>query len=438
MMKKVMLIGNGAREHVIAETLKRSSHEVELYAFGKALNPGIESLSEDYRVGDYMDQDEVLNYALHVDPDFVIIGPEDPIDSGLADKLLEQGYGSVAPLQAVAKLESSKSFTRELLANHDIPGNPQFKVFTSVEGIREFMEELDGQFVVKYDGLKGGKGVKVVGDHLEGIEEGYLYAVECLEGCGQVVIEEKLIGQEFSLISFADGVSLAHMPAVQDHKRAYDGDTGPNTGGMGTYSDSNHMLPFLSEEDIATAHAMNEAVLEALRDETGTEFKGIMYGGFIATKKGVSLIEYNCRFGDPEAMNLLPILKTDFVDVCIAIIKGTLSEMEVEFENSATVCKYVVPDGYPDNPCKGDKIEVGEIPEGVNAYYGSVDKKEDGLYLSGSRAIAFVGIGETLDVAEKLAAGAVNSVQGPVFYRTDIGTSEVIEKKIAYMKELRG
>lgn len=436
-MKKILLIGNGAREHVIAETLKRSAHKVQLYAMGKALNPGIAEISENYKVADYMNHDEVINYALHVNPDFVFIGPDDPIGSGLADSLLAQGFKSIAPLKTVARLESSKSFTRDLLNKYGIPGNPRFKIFKSPEGIKEFMEELDGNYVVKYDGLKGGKGVKVSGDHLEGIEEGFLYAVECLEGSDHVVVEEKLIGQEFSLISFADGKVLAHMPAVQDHKRAYDGDLGPNTGGMGTYSDANHSLPFLTNSDIEAAHKMSTAVLNALFDETGTEFKGIMYGGFIATKNGSKLIEYNARFGDPEAMNLLPILKTDFVEVCEAIIAGTLDSLKVEFENKATVCKYVVPEGYPDHPKKGEKITVGKVPEGVKMYFGSVNKTAEGLFLSGSRAIAFVGIADTIFEAEKLAMSALKSVKGPVFYRDDIGTKEVIEKKIESMKKLR-
>ena len=437
MVKKILLIGNGAREHVIAETLKRSAHKIELFAMGKALNPGIARLAEDYKVADYMNHDEVVDYALHINPDFVFIGPDDPIGSGLADSLLKEGYKSVAPLRTVARLESSKSFTRDLLQKYGIRGNPSFKIFKSTEGIREFMGELGGGFVVKSDGLKGGKGVKVSGDHLEGIEEGFLYAVECLEESDHVVVEEKLIGQEFSLISFADGKTLAHMPTVQDHKRAYNGDTGPNTGGMGTYSDANHSLPFLQTTDIQEAHIMNEAVLHALHKETGTEFKGIMYGGFIATKNGTKLIEYNARFGDPEAMNLLPILTTDFVDVCEAIIEGKLFELDVKFSHKATVCKYIVPEGYPDNPKKGGEIKIGKVPKGVKMYFGSVNETKDGIFLTGSRAIAFVGIADTIFEAERLAASALLTVDGPVFYRDDIGTQEVIDRKIKLMQALR-
>jgi phosphoribosylamine--glycine ligase len=274
------------------------------------------------------------------------------------------------------------------------------------------------------------------------------YARECLSEGGRVVVEEKLVGEEFSLMSFCDGVNTIEMPSIQDHKRAYDGDKGPNTGGMGSYSDANHLLPFLHPNDVTAAREITKAVARALREETGILFKGIMYGGFIVTAKGVKLIEYNARFGDPEAMNVLPLLKSDFVEICEGIINGTLDQVEagsgagggrgVEFEKKATVCKYVVPDGYPDKPCKGDKITVGDVPAGVQTYYASVDQREDGLYLSGSRAIAFVGIADTLEEAERLAESAVGSVQGPVFYRKDIGTKELIQKRIDHMKEIRG
>jgi phosphoribosylamine--glycine ligase len=162
-----------------------------------------------------------------------------------------------------------------------------------------------------------------------------------------------------------------------------------------------------------------------------------MYGGFMAVKDGVRLIEYNARFGDPEAMNVLPLLKSDFVAICEAIIAGTLDQVPVEFENKASVVKYLVPEGYPTDPKKGEKIEVGAVPSGVRAYYASVNQKEDGLYLSSSRAIAFVGIGATLAEAEAAAQSAVSSVKGPVFYRRDIGTAELIQKRVEHMKELR-
>lgn len=436
-MKKVLLIGNGAREHVIAETLKRSSKDVSIFTFGKANNPGLFALSEGYETYDLNDFDKLKDFVLKVQPDFCIVGPENPITDGICDFLLEMSVPSCSPLQTVGRLESSKSFTRDLLDKYAIPGNPKYKVFYSEEGLSVFFDELGDDFVVKADGLKGGKGVKVSGDHLNGKEEGLTYARECLAEAGRVIVDEKLIGQEFSLMSFCDGVHNVFMPCVQDHKRAFVGDKGPNTGGMGSYSCEDHSLPFLQKSDIDQAKEITEKVTDALFKETGMYFKGIMYGGFIVTKDGVKLIEYNVRFGDPEAMNVLPILETDFVEICEAQINGTLDELQIKFQEKATVCKYVVPNGYPDNPCKNEKISVGEIPAGVKVYYASVDQRGDDLYLSGSRAVAFVGIADNLSDAEKLAQSALGSVKGPVFYREDIGTRELVQKRVDMMKKLR-
>ena len=440
MTKKILLLGNGAREHAIAEAFDRSPQHVEIFTIGSAVNPKIKELSAEYVVGDATDLDFVREFALKVKPDFALIGPEAPIAAGVVDMLMENEIPSCSPMRTVARLESSKSFTRDLVAKYQIPGNPKFKVFFDEKGLSEMFDELGDDFVVKADGLMGGKGVKVSGDHLNGREEGLAYARKCLQEGDRVVVEEKLVGQEFSLMSFCDGVNTIEMPPIQDHKRAYEDDKGPNTGGMGSYSDANHSLPFLRPSDLIEAREITKAVAQALREETGTLFKGIMYGGFIATADGVRLIEYNARFGDPEAMNVLPLLKSDFVEICEATINGTLDQIEagVEFEKKATVCKYVVPNGYPDNPCKGDKITVGDVPPGVRVYYASVDQRDDGLYLSGSRAIAFVGVADTLEEAEKLAESAVGAVEGPVFYRKDIGTSQLVQKRIDHMKELRG
>ncbi|MBI4232324.1 phosphoribosylamine--glycine ligase [Candidatus Peregrinibacteria bacterium] len=439
-MKRILLIGSGAREHAIAKVLKKSRHDTALYVVGSSKNPGIVDLADDYIVGDLCNHDLVREFALKVKPEFAILGPEAPVAAGIADMLLEIEIHSASPLQTVGRLESSKSFTRDLLEKYSIVGNPLFGVFYDENGLEEFFDELGDDFVVKADGLKGGKGVKVSGDHLSGRSEGLAYARECLEDCGRVVVEEKLIGQEFSLMSFCDGKHTVDMPCIQDHKRAYEGDKGPNTGGMGTYSDANHLLPFLKAEEVKKASEITRKVAEALFQETGVLFKGVMYGGFIVTAHGVRLIEYNARFGDPEAMNVLPLLKTDFVDICEAIIEGRLDELEIEFENKATVCKYIVPEGYPDQPVKNERIEIGE-PGGevgdVEIFYASVDERDDGLYLCGSRAVAFVGIGSSIEEAEKAAQRAVEGVKGPVFYRRDIGSKALIDVRVKMMEELR-
>lgn len=436
-MKKVLIIGNGAREHVIAETLKRSPQKVHVVTFGKANNPGLAKLSDAYEIGDLHDLHAIKAFAEKQKPDFAIVGPEDPIAHGVVDALLEIGIKSASPLQTVGKLESSKAFTRELLEKYNISGNPKYKVFYSSKGMKEFMHELYGDFVVKADGLQGGKGVKVMGDHFEDIEQGFAFAKDCLSKDGKVIVEEKFIGQEFSLMSLVDGKHVVDTPPVQDHKRAFEQDKGPNTGGMGSYSDADSSLPFLEVKDVKAAHQMTEETLKALHKETGIEFKGVMYGGFIATRDGVRLIEYNARFGDPEVMNVLPILKTDFVLICEAMIGGYLDQIKMEFEKKATVCKYLVPKGYPDNPIKGAKIKIGKLPPKVKMYYAAVDEKDGEIFLSSSRTLAFVGIADTLKEAEEIAQSAISAVEGPVFYRKDIGTADLIQTRVEMMKSLR-
>jgi phosphoribosylamine--glycine ligase len=254
------------------------------------------------------------------------------------------------------------------------------------------------------------------------------------------VIEEKLEGEEFSYQSFCDGRHVKDTVAVQDHKRAYEGDSGPNTGGMGSYSCEDRSLPFLRKQDIQQASQINMAVAEAVRKEIGGDgFKGILYGGFMITKNGLKVLEYNARFGDPEAMNVLPLLETDFIDVCEAIISGTLDKIRVSFRSKATVCKYVVPDGYPDKPKR--EVRIDNIPastDNLKVYYAAVNQKADGLYSTGSRAIAVVGIGNNLAEAEQVAEDAASKVNGPVRHRKDIGTSALIQRRIDHVNRLLG
>ena len=435
-MVKVLLVGNSAREHAIAEALVYSPQRPALYAYMKANNPGIAKLAEQVKIGNYNDTVEVRNFAKSLGVDFAVIGPEDPLCHGFSDALEDAGIPVVGPKKELAKLETSKSFTRLLMKKYNIPGLPKFKVFESIDGIEEFFCELD-EVVIKPDGLTGGKGVKVQGDHFQNKEEALTYCKQCLETHPSVIVEEKLDGEEFSLQSFTDGKSLFHCPPVQDHKRAFVGDSGPNTGGMGSYSDSNHLLPFMTKKDLEEAKIITNQVRESIFKETGELYKGVMYGGFIITKSGVKLIEYNARLGDPETMNVLPIMKTDFVALCRAIIDGTLHKIKPDFEKKATVCKYAVPEGYPTAPVAGKKIFLGDVPKNVKVYYASIDKKPDGLYMSTSRAVAFVGIAPTLEQAEVIAEDGVCSAKGPIFHREDIGTIDLINKRIEHMKRVR-
>ncbi|MCK5613913.1 phosphoribosylamine--glycine ligase [Candidatus Pacearchaeota archaeon] len=432
---KILLIGNGAREHAMAEAFKKSPKCDELLVFASAMNPAIRDLTSVYHVGNLNDTKAIQEFAAEHKPDFAVIGPENPLANGVVDALKLIGILSASPTKQMAQLESSKSFTRELLDKYNVPGGPQFKTFISDEGMMEFASEL-GEIVVKADGLQGGKGVQVQGDHFETLEDGVLYAKECAERDGKVVIEEKFIGQEFSLLSFVDGEHVVDMPPIQDHKRAFEGDTGPNTGGMGTYNYPEN-LPFLTDQDLKDAHDINVKTTQALKEEFGEGFKGILYGGFIAVKNGVRLIEYNVRFGDPEAMNIFCLLQTDFVDICLAMIKGNLDELTIQFSKKATVCKYAVPEGYPTNSVKGERIKIADLPKGAKAFYASVDEIDGELILLGSRAVALVGVADTIEEAEQLAQQAVEGVKGPIFYRKDIGTQELIGKKVEMMNSLR-
>jgi phosphoribosylamine--glycine ligase len=440
---KFLLIGNGAREHALGEAIVRSPQKPELVVFADKVNPGLKKIAAVYeKVESLLELDKLKELVEREKPELAVVGPEAPIAAGAADLLEELGVGCIAPRKSCARLESSKGFTRALLQKYDIPGNPDFTVFIKNEetenAIRSFMESLDGQFVVKADGLKSGKGVKVVGDHLNGVEDGLHFAMSCVDEDGRVVVEEKLIGEEFSAMFLTDGKTLVALPVSQDHKRAFEDDKGPNTGGMGTYSDEHGSLPFITEQDLDEAKEITQQVLEALNKETGETFRGVMYGGFIATKDGVKLIEYNARFGDPEAMNVFPILKTDFVEIARAVAAGKLAEVPLEFEQQATVCKYAVPEGYPNNPVAGSEIKILGLPEGCQIYYAAVDVDAEGKILTGtSRAIAFVGIAENLEKAERIAEEGISKIEGKLFHRRDIGTPALVEKRINHMKSLR-
>ncbi|ASG68633.1 phosphoribosylaminoimidazolesuccinocarboxamide synthase [Francisella halioticida] len=434
----ILLVGSGSREHAIAEAIKKSSTETRLFCISGAVNPGIDKITQGYSIINICDCDAVLEYAKSQNINIVIIGPEAPLEAGLADVLKAQGIGVVGPTKKLAQLETSKSFTRDLIRDYKIYANPFFKRFNSMDGVEETLKKYEKQFVIKADGLCGGKGVLVWGDHLRSMSEAIKHCQSLVDTRQEFVIEEKLVGQEFSLISFTDGKNFIHMPAVQDHKRAHEGDKGPNTGGMGTYSDANHSLPFLSDKDIQKAKDINEKVVCALAEKFGEPYQGILYGGFMATRSDTKVIEYNARFGDPEAMNLLTLLETDFVEIIEAITQGTLDKVQSSFKKQASVCKYLVPLGYPNQSVKNFEIDISQCPDDVELFLGAVDYKSGKLIGTGSRAIAVLGLGDTILEAEKKAENAVKNIYGKLYHRPDIGTKELINKRIRHMNLLRG
>ncbi len=434
---KVLLIGSGAREHAIARACAKSPHLSELLCYGSGLNPGIQELCHVYVKGSLSDVEAMAEFARNQSVDLAIVGPEAPLELGVADALWKWDIPCVGPRKAAAQLETSKGFTRQLMRDHGIEAYPKFQMFTSLKGVDEFLGELGDRYVVKFDGLMGGKGVKVAGEHLHNHQEARDYCQSIFQNGGALVIEEKLEGEEFSLMSFCDGTHLLHTIPVQDHKRAFEGDTGPNTGGMGSYTDVHGTLPFLTDQDIQDAQKINQAIARAVMEETDTPFQGILYGGFMAMAQGVRVIEYNVRFGDPEAMNVLALMETDFLDMCQGIVTGELNKQSISFSPLASVCKYVVPEGYPDNPVRGKPIDISLVTSRDTLYLAAVDQSEVGLVETGSRTAAVVGVAESLEEAERIAEKEIRAIKGPLFHRKDIGTTELIQKRVEHMRKLR-
>ena len=248
-MSNILLVGNGAREHALAEAISRSEQKPRLFSFMKTNNPGIASLSEKIKLGSYADLGAITGFATENKIELSIIGPEDPLNNGVVDALSKVSIPAVGPTKSLARLETSKSFTRNLVKKYNIPGNPQFKVFKAIDGVEAFLNELEG-IVIKPDGLTGGKGVLVQGDHFVTKEEALQLCLQILKESSSLIVEEKFDGEEFSLQCLCDGKTVVATPLVQDHKRRFEGDKGPNTGGMGSYSLPDHSMPFLKPQDL--------------------------------------------------------------------------------------------------------------------------------------------------------------------------------------------
>ena len=433
-MKNVLVVGSGAREVAVSRKISESKVEHALFCASSEKNPQIESLCSGYLVCPLSHIKNIREYALLKKIDLVFIGPENPLADGIVNELEAVGISCVGPKKEVAMIETSKSFARDIIESCAPEKNPAKRSFKSLSGVESFINELNGEYVIKYDGLMGGKGVKISGEHLPSIKDGLKYAQSLVDMGGSFLVEEKLVGEEFSLMSFVDGKTCCHMPIVQDHKRAFEGDVGPNTGGMGTYSFANHSLPFLKNREVLDAQKTNELVAKQLLKKTGVPFVGVLYGGFMLTQRGVKVIEYNARLGDPEAMNVLCLMKTDFLKVCDQIIGGSLSKNSVEFEELSTVCKYAVPNGYPNKPEKGFVVDC-KI-EDLDVYLASVKSSGGQVVACGSRTAAAIGKDKNVFVAEKFAERKISSIGGDLFHRKDIGTKELISRRIDRMEKI--
>ena len=440
----VLVVGGGAREHAICDAIKRNG-DVKLFSVMKNLNPGIERLSEDYLLEKETNVEKVVEYAKSKQIDIAIVGPEAPLEAGLVNKLQENSINACSPTKEAARIETDKEWMRNLLDKYNIKGRLKYKSFTRIEDTKKFIEELNGEVAIKPIGLTGGKGVKVAGDHFNGIEEALDYVKEVIEnkigGAAKVLIEEKAVGEEFTLQAFSDGENILSLPAVQDHKRLLPDDRGVNTGGMGSYSCADGLLPFLKREDYEEGENILWSIIKALNKE-GCKYIGPIYGQFMLTADGPKIIEINARFGDPENMNVLPLLKTDFVEICQAMIDGNLGNKKLDMDKKSTVCKYVVPEGYGIKSMVGEKITVDEKKienTGSKLFYASVNKQNGFVHTTSSRSLAVVGIDDDLYEAEKTCEEALKYVKGDhIFIRHDIGTPALIEKRVKHMEKLRG
>jgi phosphoribosylamine--glycine ligase len=437
MTETVLLVGGGGREHAIARAV--AGADADLYACAGNRNPGIARLAEGFESLDTTNPTAVTSYAREVDATLAVIGPEAALAAGVADAVDDAGIYAFGPREAEARIETDKAFQRRFMRKHDIPGCPDFETFEDMDAAAEYIDEYDGDLAVKPAGLTGGKGVRVTGDQITKAEAKEYVRESEYE---RVVLEERLLGEEFTVQALVANGDVRVTPAVQDHKRAYEGDEGPNTGGMGSYSDATLELPFIDEDDYLDAVTVLEATVAALDD-----YKGVLYGQFMLTADGIKVVEFNARFGDPEATNTLPVLNTDFVDVLTAAREGE-SLPQLSFAPKATVCKYAVPDGYPTDPEAGVEVTVDEESAAASAegsdgeallFYASVDEREDGIYTTTSRAFAVVGLAETITQAEAIAENtlAVAGEEG-LRIRHDIGKQDLVQQRIDHMAELRG
>ncbi|MHB8351461.1 MAG: phosphoribosylamine--glycine ligase [Thermoplasmata archaeon] len=436
---RVLVVGGGAREHILGETLTRAG--AELFVVAPRANPGLAALARRYEIVPDEDGAAVAAFARRRKVDYAVIGPEAPLARGVADRLRAEKIPVVGPSQAAARIESSKRFCRELLLAHGIEGSPRFVAVDRAEQIPEALRTLGGPVVIKPVGLTGGKGVLVEGSDFATPEEGARLARRWLAspaGAEGILFEERLEGEEFSLMAFVTDSGIYPMPVVQDFKRAADG--GGNTGGMGSYSQRDHLLPFLSAEHRDRAWAILQASVAALRAE-GLEYRGVLYGGFMLTARGPRLLEFNARFGDPEALNVLTLYEPgNFDELLHGVATGSVDRDLLRFRLRATVVKYVVPIGYGGAPEIGAEVSFDRTvleDAGVHLYFGSVEPAgADRIRLTASRGLALVGEASAITEAGARVEAALQGVHGRYAVRHDIGSREDLTRRVEHLRQL--
>ena len=417
----ILVLGSGGREHAITCALAKSIKVNKLYVAPG--NGGTASIATNVSELDANDGAAVLAFAQEHAISLVVIGPEAPLVAGVADVLREAGIAVFGPDKFGAQLEGSKTFSKEFMIANNIP-TAKYGSFTNKEEALAYVNEVGAPIVVKADGLAAGKGVIVA----EELEDAIEAVQDCFSGAfgeagSTVVIEECLRGPECSLLAFVTGGKAFCMATAQDHKRAYDGDRGPNTGGMGVYSP----VPILLEGELpAMQEIMRTAAAATAREPFPQDYRGVLYGGFMLTEDGPKVLEFNARFGDPETQVILPRLENDLVDVMLAIAEGRAEDISLSWRDEWAVCVVLASEGYPASYANGKVIlgiDEAEAIEGVTVFHAGTKYNEDGeLLTSGGRVLNVVALGKTFEEAREKAYEAVELIcfEGKQ-YRQDIG-----------------
>ena len=415
----ILVVGSGGREHAICRALSQSKRNPKLFCAPG--NAGIALLAECVPI-QAEDISGFVKWAKEHKPGMVIIGPEVPLCLGLADELLKEGIQVFGPTKDGAQMEGSKDFTKKLLLDNGIP-TAKAGTFTDYEKALAYVRAEGAPIVIKADGLAAGKGVTVcenLGQAEAALEEAMKKKVFGEAG-SKVVVEEFLEGEEASILAFVDGETIVPMVSAQDHKRVFDGDKGPNTGGMGAYSPA----PVVTEKlNVEILEKILKPTVAALK-KMGIVYKGVLYAGLMITKDGPKVIEYNCRFGDPETQVVLPRLKTDFVNVCMAVAQGKLSHLKIEWDERPAASVVMASGGYPGAYAKGKAIEgLEKAAQVADAYvYHSGTAEKDGrVVTAGGRVLCVTGIGADIKEALQRAYEAVGMIHFEgAQYRKDIG-----------------
>ncbi|MBP9997833.1 MAG: phosphoribosylamine--glycine ligase [Bacteroidales bacterium] len=414
MGKTVLVIGGGGREHAIVDAISRSPQVEKIYCAPG--NAGIALQAECVAIKD-TDVEALKAFAVEKGVDLTVVGPEVSLAAGVADAFRAAGLRIYGPGKAAATIEASKDFAKALMAKYNVP-TAAYRTFDKYEEALEYVKKGSFPVVLKYDGLAAGKGV-VIPETLEEADATLkdMLLDDCF-GHGKVVVEEFLTGPEFSFMCFVNGKEVYPMELSQDHKRAYEGDKGPNTGGMGAYSP----LPFITPADYEEAMEKVMKPVAAAMVAEGCPFTGTLYGGLMKTADGVKVIEFNCRFGDPETEVVLPRLESDIYDVFSAIADGTAMP-ELKWSEKATMGFVMASKGYPGSYEKGFAIKgLDTLPEGVRVFHMGTKSAADGFVTAGGRVLMVVASGKDLKEAHDKALAAVESIECEnLFYRRDIG-----------------